>query len=417
MSTVIKPDKDFINDVLQSGGDSVKKCFQCANCTAVCELSTGEAPFPRKQMQLAGWGLKEKLAADPSIWYCHQCKDCSVHCPRNAKPADAISAIRLALIKHFSIPKFFGVIMSNPKYLPAVFLIPMAFIIFLKMLNGFVTGNYGYPGGEEVVYSGFLPHWILEFVYSGAFFLSIGAAALSGKRFWKGIDAANPGNPEKRTSLIPAIKATVLEFLFHKRFDKCGEDRNFKIYHLAIFVGFTGLLIVTAVVVVFAMAGLYPFDSLTHPLKILGNLAGLALIGGCLGAILNRLSARKTENAGSYQDWLFLLVLFGVAITGMLTQAFRLQIPSPALAYPTYFVHMIFVTILLVFMPYTKFAHFYYRFLALLHAKMTGRDIGLVCESIETAPATAPTNIETEEVKDEETKEEETAEIAQEPAS
>ncbi len=413
MTEVIRPDREFIQDVLQSGGDSVKKCFQCANCTAVCELSTGDAPFPRKQMQLASWGQKEKLAADPSIWYCHQCKDCSTHCPRNAKPADVIGGVRLAVIKHFSFPRFFSVIMNDSKYMPAVFMIPMAFIIFLKLLNGLFGGTYGFPSGHEIEYSKFLPHWVLEFVFSGAFFASMAAAIYSGRRFWKGLDAANPGNPDNKMGLIPGIIDTFKELLFHQRFSKCDQDRNFKIYHMAIFFGFAGLLFVTSVVVVFAKLGYYPFFSMTHPLKILGNLAGLALLGGCLGAILNRLGAQKTENRGSYQDWLFLLVVFGVGITGMMTQTFRLQIPNPIMAYSSYFVHMIFVTILLIFLPYTKFAHIYYRFIALLHGKMKGMDIGLVCET----PKTKNTLEKSTEEDSEEDKEEAVEKPAEEPTS
>ena len=44
----VKPDRDFLHRVLAEGGEDLKKCFQCATCSVVCELSDGKSPFPRK---------------------------------------------------------------------------------------------------------------------------------------------------------------------------------------------------------------------------------------------------------------------------------------------------------------------------------------------------------------------------------
>ena len=54
----------FRDELRRRGGASAFRCYQCATCSSVCQLAPTEAPFPRRQMLYAQWGLADKLAAD-----------------------------------------------------------------------------------------------------------------------------------------------------------------------------------------------------------------------------------------------------------------------------------------------------------------------------------------------------------------
>jgi quinone-modifying oxidoreductase subunit QmoC len=186
--------------------------------------------------------------------------------------------------------------------------------------------------------------------------------------------------------VVPSLFSTLKDIFTHDRFGECTDQASRKPSHLMAFYGFLALFIVTtwAVVDLYLMPllgveSLYPFN-LMHPMKILANVGGILLIVGAGRAILNRMNAPQDGYHQSTSfDWIFVWLLFLVGLTGFVTEVFRFTVSPEAMggmeysAYAIYFIHLILVFGLLVYLPYSKFAHMWYRAVAMVYAQHTGR--------------------------------------------
>jgi quinone-modifying oxidoreductase, subunit QmoC len=367
---LIKPDTQFINYIKENGGDTLKKCFQCASCSVVCSLSPQDNSFPRKEMISAAWGQKDKLLSDPDIWLCHGCTDCNTYCPRGAKPADVLGAIRSYVTEYFAFPKFMGTALKKPKFLVPLFLVP--FIILFAILYINLGGDFSQLRSGDVIFARFFPHGILEAFFIGGNILVFAFAGIGLHRYWQNLNSFVINN--KKKSFISVLIKTISEILTHKNFTDCSTNSTRFWGHLLIFYGFLGAM---------ATAGLalgadifFNFQApipLFNPIKILGNLSGLLLLVGSSLAIIKRLRTKENLGSNTYSDWILVLIVLGVALTGLLTEAMRLT-AAPFIAYNTYYLHLVLIFFLLWYAPYSKLAHMFYRTLALVYLRMNNRD-------------------------------------------
>jgi quinone-modifying oxidoreductase subunit QmoC len=382
-TTAIAPSAELRATLASQGGASASRCYQCATCSSVCELAPSEAPFPRRQMLWAQWGLGDRLAADAGIWLCHQCNDCNTRCPRDAQPGDVLQTLRAAAVESLAFPSVMGKLVGRAKATwPLLIGLP---IVFWIVLLGATTGLH-IPGSNPELsalegpfhYEEFVPHAHIYIVYTLVTLWVLMAAWVGGRRFWKRLGESGTRHGSFLAKLVPAV----IEISTHKRFNQCGEPSNRKWGHLAVMWGFVGAAVTSGLLIpylyrhtLFSWMPLpFPHDyplPLDHPVKWLGNISAVILIIGGALLYINRSGAadRQTGQTTAF-DRFFLWTVLAVIVTGVLTEALRFLAP-PVVACSFYVLHLGVVLTLFITFPYSKFAHLLYRTLAMVHQLMT----------------------------------------------
>jgi quinone-modifying oxidoreductase subunit QmoC len=387
-----QPDLDFIAQVKGLGGETLKKCYQCATCSVACPIAPDDSPFPRKEMIAASWGLKDRLICSGDIWLCHQCGDCSDLCPRGAAPGDVLAAVRSVAISEYARPKVLANAVNDPKKLPLLIGIPaiwFAFWALITMTAGetmtkifkfipFFDWAHTHEGEHVIAQADFYSTWFVDLTFVPTatavaiiFFLSL-------KNFLNDIheNAVLEGKTDKTTldykEFFQALIRVIPTILRHDKFNECDSNKDRATPHMMVLYSFIGLFIVTAVCGMMLYLGGSPGPySQLNPIKWLANIAGVALVIGSGLMIKNRLD-KKDDQMTTYKDWFILGLVFILGLTGMLTEMARLA-HMATLSYFLYYLHLIAIFNLFAFLPFSKMAHLVYRLTAMTYAEYSNR--------------------------------------------
>lgn len=354
-------DFGFVREISKLGGASLRKCFQCGSCTAICPLSKEGEEFPRKIIRYATIGLKDKVLSSPELWSCYYCGECTKTCPRSADPGAFMMAARRYAIQKYGWGKI-----SNAMYSSGT-----AFYGALAVLSLFLASVillfHGQMSASSVNLFSFIPMDVVDRtgLIMGAF---VGASALANliimKRYLSKHTNASSGpiSIKSTFSKLAALgKVIVDEVAVQKRFHTC-TDRNRYWAHILSVWGFGGLLIATTLDY---MIDAYGMALSVYVPRGLGIVSGLALVYGSAYFVYKRIEGKEEYATYThFTDWTFLILLLVIGVTGFLLDVFLLA-DIPILAYATYALHLIVVFDLLITAPFTKFAHAMYRPLAL----------------------------------------------------
>jgi quinone-modifying oxidoreductase subunit QmoC len=307
-----------------------------------------------------------------------------------------LAALRRQTVEHYAVPQLLGRSAGRLARLPLMLLVAAGLLVLALAARGpleavkplaAVLHTFDHHG----FYANLYPHWLLIGFFSFFVGLAFVGAAVGLVRFWRAMRAADEasGGYAPTVGIIASLVRTLAPIVSHDKFANCQGRASRRWAHLGVFYGFAALFLVSvwAVIVLYMINPLvesdfaYPFG-LLNPWKILANAGCVILIGGCVLAIRDRIINKKEAGASTSFDWIFVWVLLGVGVTGLLTEVLRF-VAEPAgsaglqyTAYTVYFVHLVLVFQLLVCLPYSKFAHVLYRTAALAYAEHTGRNNG-----------------------------------------
>ncbi|MBN1626160.1 MAG: hypothetical protein JW944_06505, partial [Deltaproteobacteria bacterium] len=180
---------------------------------------------------------------------------------------------------------------------------------------------------------------------------------------------------------IKQSKELIIHFLTQKKFGGC-KDKIQWFVHLLIMTGYS---VVFLLVVVFLAGGIEVIGlawkpiafqrdviySIWHPIRLLGYYATFGIMYGTTYAIIGRLKKSKATYKNSHAtDWMFLILLQLTTLTGIMIHFTRL-LDLPMTTYVIYVVHlMIAVPMLVLEVPFAKWAHLAYRPVAIYLIKV-----------------------------------------------
>ena len=362
----VRVDPSLMKDLKAFGLKDANKCMHCGNCTAVCPLSTQENPFPRKLVKYAQMGLKDKILESSEPWLCYYCGDCSDTCPRGADPGEAMMAMRRYLTSQYDWTGFARRFYTSERFeIIAVAIVGILIGLGLWIFHG------SNPNMEHAHLNSVWPAPSIEIA---DFVMGAILSILLLSNTWRCVKFTM-GDLLKKIPLeiyITQAKELIIHFLTQKKYGEC-TDRMQWIVHLLIMTGYSTIFLL---VVVFTAGGIhiiglswegimfqrdviYPFF---HPMRLLGYYATFAILYGTTYAIIGRLRKNKTPYKSSHgTDWMFLILLQLTTLTGILIHFSRI-LDLPLTTYIIYVVHlMVAVPMLVLEVPFAKWAHLAYR--------------------------------------------------------
>ena len=340
-------------------------CNSCRYCEGLC------AVFPAMEMRRA--------FSDGDLNYlanlCHSCGACYTDCqfsPPHEFNVNVPKTLAIARAESYAAcawpAAFSGLFARNGLAIGIIAALSIAAFIF-----GFAAFNdhevlFGIHTGPDSFYA-LMPHNAMATLFGAAFLYAIAALVMGVRAFWR--DIGEPvGNKADAGSLFQAMRdAGELRYLdgggvgcFNE--DDHPTDRR-KIFHHLTFYGFALCFAATATGTLYhyllAREAPYPWWDLP---VVLGTLGGIGLLIGPIGLLTEKFKRDPAlvDQARMGMDVAFIAMLFLTALTGIALLLLR----ETAAMGPLLALHLGVVFALFITMPYGKFVHGIYRYVALV---------------------------------------------------
>jgi citrate/tricarballylate utilization protein len=341
-------------------------CNACRYCEGLC------AVFPAMEMRRTfGAGDLNYLAN-----LCHQCGACYTDC-QYSPPHEFNVNIPAAMAK---LRNESYAVYVWPNFLSGLFARNGLFVTLASALSvaGFIIGFVAWSDSAALFsrnagdFYKVMPHNAMALLFGIVALYCIMAFAFSLAAFWRDIGGSQsaPGLRGLGQAVSDALHLTYL----HGGGGECTSEGKQpssarRIFHHFTFYGFLFCFAATCVATIYhyAFGWHAPYAPLSLPV-VLGIIGGAGLVVGPPGLLMlhGRRDPTLTDTAHRGMNVAFVLMLFLTGLTGLLLLVLRDTAAMGVLLA----VHLGFVLGLFLSLPYGKFVHGLYRFLAL--AKYAG---------------------------------------------
>lgn len=335
-------------------------CNACRYCEGFC------AVFP---------AMTRRIEFTPSVVnylanLCHNCGAC-LHACQYAPPHEfgvnipqVMAQVRKETYMAYAWPKTFGSLYKKNGLLLS--LVTAISICFFLMLSALLNGTLSSAPADGNFYAVF-SHNTLALMFGAVFSFSLLAITIGLIRFWCEI---TPGSISGNAVAEATHDVLTLKYLGGGHGEGCNnEDDAFSLwrkrFHHFTFYGFMLCFAATSVATVYHYVFyLHAPYSVTSLPVLLGILGGIGLLIGPAGLLYLNLRRNSAHGDASQKpmDRAFIALLFLISASGLALLVYR---DTPAMAL-LLILHLGFVMALFLTMPYSKFAHGFYRMAALL---------------------------------------------------
>ena len=359
-------------ETLTELGRLMTVCNSCRYCEGLC------AVFPAM--------IARREFPDGDLNYlanlCHGCGACFYDCQFSpphefdVNVPKVMARVRAESYQAYAWPRMFSGLFARNGLVISII---TAFSVAL-FIGGFAAWNdpailYGTHTGPGAFYK-LMPHNAMVVLFGAVFLYAILATIMGARAFWKDADPP-PGTLSHSKSFWQATKdAGKLRYLDGGGGDCLADEDDVpdhrRLYHHFTFYGFLLCFASTSVATLYhyflGREAPYPWWDLP---VVLGTVGGIGLLVGPLGLLrakwIRDPDMQDKDRFG--MDAAFLLMLFLTSLTGLLLLFLR---DTPAMGV-LLAIHLGVVFSLFFTMPYGKFVHGIYRFMALVrYAKESG---------------------------------------------
>ena len=353
----------FLRELRRYGHLDANGCLNCGACTVACDLSGDSAPFPRRAIQYAIIGLDQPLLASLAPWLCHDCRDCSSLCPRQAEPGESMATLRRYLAARYDRTGLSARIFRSRAWeigalsFTALLVLAIAWG-YHAWASGLSTADlFSTPMGMEHMFPKIA--WFTWAVFLlPLFFVSLGAFRM------QKLTMRGRGIPLRLYAA--ELKTMLLHAISQPRMRTCEANSTERRWLSHWLLGLSFVLMSVILVVFLRWFQTDRILPLYHPQRWLGYLITIAMVAVPLQILVGRRKKRNPEHRFSEaEDVMLPILLLLTATSGIAVHLFR-YLGLGLTCHFAYAVHLaIAVPLLVVELPFGKLSHALYRPLAI----------------------------------------------------